>query len=553
MNSGVFKAQVSECHTHHSVDGMPLYSRRFDSVLPFHAPGLAPVTLRGNAWHIRLDGNDAYPHRFEKSFGFYCGLASVCLNGEWFHINSDGTPLYDARYAFTGNYQSDLCVVCDQDGNYFHIDLNGNRIYPDNWKYCGDFREGMAVVQRVDGCSSHIDTGGRLVHGRWFKDLDVYHKSYARARDAKGWHHIDIHGEPIYEDRYASVEPYYNGCARVESLNGGLLIIDESGAMIRQLRPDSVTSNFHSLSADMVGYWKTLTLAAASQLGIIDHLPSMTDKLAVSVQADPMRLHRLLCALGELGILKASEGIWFLTDKGQYLAKDHPKSLATAAKEYAGDLLHRWFKLTDIIRGEDIPQDIFEAVVADRTRSIEHHKMLSSYAIQDYPALIDKINVQESDVIFDAGGGDGTLARLIAQRHPQSRVISGDKKGVVSKLPDDIETLIFDLFNPWPLSANKVILARVIHDWNDDQAINILQNAKDALEPEGEVILFEMLLSKDTFSGALCDLHLMVTTGGQERTTEHYESLLNCVGLCLEEVISGPEHVSILRAKNASV
>jgi 2-polyprenyl-3-methyl-5-hydroxy-6-metoxy-1,4-benzoquinol methylase len=551
MNRQVKKIQVSDCGTHHCLDGTPIYNRRFDNVLPFHTPGLAPVILNGKAWHILENGSDAYTHRYDKSFGFYCDLASVCIDEDWFHIDSDGNPIYTARFAFTGNYQNDLCVVCDQNGNYFHIDRYGERVYQNNWQYCGDFREGSAVVQHTDGFSTHIDKKGHLLHDRWFDDLDVYHKGYARARDAHGWHHIDRCGKQIYENRYASVEPFYNGCARVESQNGGLFIINECGTVISQLRADR-TRHFHNLSADMVGYWKTLTLLAVNRLRIIRYLPSTTDELAKTIKADPLRLNRLLRALGELGILTESETIWSLSSKGQYLTKEHPLSLASAVDEYAGDLLQRWFKLTDVIRGEDITQDIFETVAADSVRSVNHHKMLSSYAIHDYPALLGKLKFNDSDVIFDAGGGNGTLARIIAQHQPKSHVIYGDMKGVVSWESDHVESLIFDLFKPWPIKADKVILARVIHDWNDKQAISILKNAKEALKPEGEVVLFEMLLSKDSYAGALCDIHLMVATGGQERTEEDYESLLNHSGLVLSEVISGPDHVSIIRAKCVS-
>ena len=84
-------------------------------------------------------------------------------------------------------------------------------------------------MQRDDGRHSHIDPSGALLHGRWFLDLDVFHKNYARARDEQGWHHVDVHGQPLYQDRYRNVEPFYNGQARVEGLDGSLSVIGESG------------------------------------------------------------------------------------------------------------------------------------------------------------------------------------------------------------------------------------------------------------------------------------------------------------------------------------
>lgn len=229
---------VSACETHHlDAQGQALYPRRFTQVLPFHEPGLAPVCSQAMAWHIRLDGEDAYAARFERTFGFYCSVAAVSHANEWFHITADGRALYAERYAFAGNFQSNRCVVCDTQGRYFHIDLTGHQLYPARWRYCGDFREGVAVVQGDDGLSTHIDAQGRPLHGLWFVDLDVFHKGFARARDINGWHHVTRSGQPLYAQRYAQVEAFYNGCSRVENKDGSLLIIDEAGQMLRELRP----------------------------------------------------------------------------------------------------------------------------------------------------------------------------------------------------------------------------------------------------------------------------------------------------------------------------
>lgn len=74
------------------------------------------------------------------------------------------------------------------------------------------------------------------MHDRWFRDLDVYHKGFARGRDAGGWMHIDRAGEPAYARRFAAVEPFYNGVARVELMDGTLEVIDESGGTVAVLR-----------------------------------------------------------------------------------------------------------------------------------------------------------------------------------------------------------------------------------------------------------------------------------------------------------------------------
>ena len=227
--------------THHLIEGVALYATRFLEVLKFHAPGLAPVQDASGAFHVAVDGRAAYERRYQRAFGFYDGVAAVDAGATgWHHVRPDGEPAYAARWAWCGNFQGGRCPVRDVGGGYFHIDLTGEPLYAARWRYAGDYRDDIAVVQGEDGRSTHIDAEGNAVHGRWFRDLDVFHKSYARARDALGWMHVDRHGAPLYEQRFAMVEPFYNGQARVERFDGALGIIGERGNAVVELRSPTV-------------------------------------------------------------------------------------------------------------------------------------------------------------------------------------------------------------------------------------------------------------------------------------------------------------------------
>ncbi len=229
-------SRVAADQTHHVLDGRPLYERRFDSVLPFHAPGLAPVRRRDLAWHIDSNGREAYARRFVSTFGFYEGFAAVTSQEGWHHIRPDGADLSAARYEWCGNFQDGRCTVRTSDG-YVHLRSDGAPAYATRWRYAGDFRERMAVVQRDDGRSTHIDEDSRPIHDQWFVDLDVFHKGFACARAEDGWTHVDATGRPVYEHRFARVEPFYNGQARVEQADGRRIVIDRHGETITELRP----------------------------------------------------------------------------------------------------------------------------------------------------------------------------------------------------------------------------------------------------------------------------------------------------------------------------
>ncbi len=544
------KLSVSDDGRYHVfADDTAAYNKRFDVVLSFHdidnTYQVAPVLLHDQAWHIDETGEAIYPHRFHRTFGFYCSLAAVVENDDWFHISPDGFAIYAQRYAFVGNYQQNIAVVCDKDGFYFHIDKSGQPLYEKKWLYSGDFREGIAVVQAENGLSSHIDNQGHFIHSHWFLDLDVYHKGFARAKSNDGWHHIDKSGKPIYADRYANVEPFYNGFSRVETFSGALLIINEQGNVVRELRA-SQSDDFGSLSADMVGYWRTFTIATAVDLKIFDNLPNNIAQLAIQTNTLEKRLTRLLSALGELGLVKCEHQVWHTLPKGGFLTTNHAMSLASAATEYRGELMKRWHNLTQLMQEDVETGDIFKNVSMSKEDTARHHNMLRSYALKDYEALVSYLDIENGDVVFDAAGGNGLLAQLVLEQFPSTNVVLGDLKGVIdsSNFSNKLE---FDLFNQWPIQADKIMLARVLHDWDDADALQILINAAGALQNNGAIYVFEMLLDEHSFGGSLCDLHLLTVTGGQERTKSQFEALYKKAGLCIESVIEKDSLVTVMK------
>lgn len=539
---------VSPDGTHHLVVGQPAYAERFREVLKFHAPGLAPVLGADGATHIHPDGRAAYSHRFLRTFGFYEGVAAVETADGWVHITPDGAPLYPQRHAWCGNFQQGRCPVRMQDGRYHHITTVGDAAYAQRWRYAGDFRDGVAVVQRDDGLHTHIDLDGRPLHDLWFDDLDVFHKRFARARDRAGWMHIDARGVPVCARRFAAVEPFYNGQARVETYDGGLEVIDEAGNTLVTLRSPR-DSGFESLSADLVGHWRTDTIAGAVQLGVIEALPATTGALAERLALNAERLDALLRGLGDLRLVRLDRGVWSLTPRGTLLRHDHPLTLADAALEYAGPLRERWAALTAAMQpGGWRPDDVFDAVAADAGRVVAHHRMLRSYARHDYAFLPTALKLRGDETVLDAGGGQAVLAGLLLDAHPTLKVAVLDRTEVLAAVParPRLHLLAADLLAPWPVTADAVLLARVLHDWPDDDAVRILSHARACLRPGGKLYIIEHLTTDDGAVGGLCDLHLLLVTGGRDRSPIAYRQLLKRAGMTLAELLSTSGLVSIL-------
>ena len=527
---------MAPCGTHHVRGGAPLYAERFDEVLKFHEPGLAAVRRGGDAWHIRTDGVAAYARRFHRTFGFYERLAAVSTPDGWRHIHPDGSDLHATRFAWCGNFQGGRCAVREFGGSYLHLTREGVPAYGARWRYAGDFRDGIAVAQSEDGRSTHIDPHGTLVHGGRFLDLDVFHKGFARARDEDGWMHVDLAGRPLYRRRFATVEPFYNGQARVERFDGGLEVIDETGVRVVELRP-ALKSEFAALSDDLTGFWRTQAICAAVELGVVEALPATAEGTAATCGLDSARTRRLLRALAELRLVAEAGGEWNVTARGACLKVGHALTLAGAAREYGRFFPRMWEALPRALRSEVDWQapDIFGEVAADPARVASHHRMLMSYALHDYGPVPAALDLRGDERVIDAGGGLGALAGLLVEAYPDLRVTVLDRPEVIGqaarrRLGDRVTLQPADIFEPWRIEGDVVTMARVLHDWDDARALRLLHRARRALPASGRLFVVEMVLAENGAAGGLCDLHLLVATGGRERTAVEYAALLGQAG-----------------------
>ena len=477
-------SKVASEGSHHlnSADRRSLYPIRFDRVEKFHAPGLAPVADKTGAYHITPDGLPAYEPRYLRTFGFYEGRAAVHSEGGWFHIGADGGALYPERYDWCGNFQEGRCPVRLPDNRYLHIREDGVAAYAERYRYAGDFKDSLAVVQRDDGRHSHVDQDGALLHGRWFLDLDVFHKSYARARDEAGWHHVDRLGMPLYNSRFRNVEPFYNGQARVEGFNGALSVISEAGDVMLELR-QPLQSPLEELSSDLVGMWRTQTIRAAVDAGVFEALPASAYDIEKSLPLAESVGTRLVRALTELDLVQRDQdGVYHPTNKGSLLQRAHPLSLADAVSLWGGDSYTAWSEAAYSLRtGESaytklFGKNFFDHIGEDPGQLAVCRDAYAAYAKHDYQTLSASYDFGRHGHILDAGGGSGELAFALLRAYPGLTATVMDRPEVIGSLqpPDEVRDRCHfapgDFFEEWPVKSDAVILARVLHDWPDADA-----------------------------------------------------------------------------------
>ncbi|WP_037583965.1 methyltransferase, partial [Stigmatella aurantiaca] len=192
---------------------------------------------------------------------------------------------------------------------------------------------------------------------------------------------------------------------------------------------------------------------------------------------------------------------------------------------------------------------------------------LFNSAMAEMSSLAVKAIVQSYDFsafrrVVDVGGGEGILLQHLLEAHGSARGVLFDRPAALDKarhrlkgtpLEGRIEYQSGNFFETVPPGGDAYVLKHILHDWNDVQAGKVLRACRAQLSRQGRLLVIEYVLPPgDTFSpGKLLDLEMLVVCGGQERTLEHWKSLLTDNGLTLDRVVATPSGVSIIEARPA--
>ena len=304
------------------------------------------------------------------------------------------------------------------------------------------------------------------------------------------------------------------------------------------------------------GRWRSQILYAGVKLGVFEALasgPRTATSVASELNVDAGMLYRLMRALGSLELLQEDHNrTFFLTPMGDLLRSDHPHTLhGMALLEEGPEHYAAWKHLPDLIKegkqngfAREFGQPLFEYAVQNPGYGEVFNEAMSSYSSMDSALVLEALESYDFSGIShlcDVGGGHGLNICTLLAKHPHL-------KGTVLELPSVLENkeLLWaykmgledrctyipgDMFSKIP-PADAYMVKRVIHDWNDQECIQILANIHRAAPRNGRVFIIEAVVpGPDTphFS-KLFDIHMLIVGTGRERTTEEYVALLAKAG-----------------------
>jgi SAM-dependent methyltransferase len=320
------------------------------------------------------------------------------------------------------------------------------------------------------------------------------------------------------------------------------------------------------------GAWITQGIGVAAELGIADLLadgPRTIEALAGITGTDKGALYRLLRALAGIGIFAQDEEERFtLTALAELLRSDVPGSQRSFAIMMAGEFDGAWGELLYSVRsgkpgfdnrfGKSFFQ--FMEEVPER-HGIYDAAMTGIHGVETGPVL-DAYDFGVFQTVADIGGGQGHALAETLRRHPHMTGILFDLPAVTERTRTSLQTsdvvdrIRFeggDFFASVPQNADAYVLRHIIHDWEDPEAMMILRQCRDAMAPDGRILVVEMVIppANEPGFGKWLDL-MMLLVGGRERTEVEYRCLFDAAGLKLTRVIPTHSDVSIIEGIRVS-
>ncbi len=307
------------------------------------------------------------------------------------------------------------------------------------------------------------------------------------------------------------------------------------------------------------GYQVTQTLHVAAVLGLSDLLaggPRTAADLADEASCDQPSLLRLLRALCELGLYaEQPDGSYLSTDLGDALRDD---GLVAGRARHVGSPSHwqAWSALEHSVRtGENAfvfqhGQSVWEYRTERPEEGAIFDAAMTANSRLTATSLLAAYDFTRFETLVDVGGGRGALIAAILGAYPSLRGVLFDQPHVVPASPLELGESVAerctvvggDFFISVPEGADAYLLRAVIHDWEDADAVAILQTCRRAMSPSKALLLVERILDQgpdlQRKQTALSDLNMLVAPGGRERDRREFESLLADAGFALTRIVA---------------
>jgi C-methyltransferase len=286
-------------------------------------------------------------------------------------------------------------------------------------------------------------------------------------------------------------------------------------------------------------HWKYMAVSTACKLNLFDHLQEAktAKQLAFELSLTEDKLLLLLNALSNTDFLHKNGYLFKVNSLSEFLTDNNPDSLKYACLNWSDEHLTAWQNLDYSIKTgkssfEVIYGKPFFDFLNDYPEKLHaYHKAMYQYAKDDYKTLPDVIDFSRYKSVMDVGGGFGAVLENIKAKFSNIDCILFDLPNVIDKVTiSSIKKIGGNFFEKIPNQSEAIVLSRVLHDWNDEEANIILKNSFEALPSNGRLYVIENCSDKIKIDLSLLSLNMTAICESYERTSAQYISLCENAG-----------------------
>ena len=311
-------------------------------------------------------------------------------------------------------------------------------------------------------------------------------------------------------------------------------------------------------------------LAVVVETGIADQLgpgPQSPEQLAktLNLKAGPVR--RLLRMLSARGIFfEDVEGRFRHTDQSRVLMRDDENTVAALLRLPWQDIVWKTYLEMPhtLLTGEPAFEaahgaSFFDYLAANPDANSLFDAGMAMISGPEDLGVAAAYDFGQFDTVVDVGGGRGGLLFAILERHPAVRGLLFDQPQVLDSSLDlpagvdgRLEKVAGDFFVALP-EGGAFILKRILHDWDDEEALRLLRTCAGAMSKTSRLLVAETLLKppNEPDPGKDQDVGMMLLTRGRERDLDEYQSLFGRAGLELVHVHPTGTAMSIIEARRS--
>jgi SAM-dependent methyltransferase len=297
-----------------------------------------------------------------------------------------------------------------------------------------------------------------------------------------------------------------------------------------------------------LGYRSAQVVNAANALGLFEALEGRTvsaEVIASELHCDPRAMRTLLRALAQLELL-VEEGACYANTEfaSRHLVPGAPAYVGHNLK-YQSFVGEGWSQLERIVRTGRPWRELRELLEsADQPFTDAYIRGMVPIGARAAVALAEALGPDPIHSMADVGGGPGTYALALLDRHPELTATLLDlpcplavAREVTSThshrdrlcfLPGDY------LQVDYGSDHDLVLLSHVTHDEPPESVATLLRKAHTALRPGGRVAIHDWVHGDDAAHplwSAFFAVHVMTYTGGgRVYTLSQYEALLREAG-----------------------